>query len=112
MPNFSAAVNGMRVQDAVIDANNTLTYGVFNNVDIRSEHRFDELSTSFEHFILDGAFEFTDRLRTSALPAIPKPSTTTRCRRRCCSTGSAFRSSHTTFAAMRVCRSSATAPPI
>ena len=67
IPNFSAASNGMQVQDAVIDANNTLVYGVFNNVDIRSEHRFDELSTEFKQATLDGTFEFTDRLRATAL---------------------------------------------
>ena len=66
-PNFSAAANGMRVQNAVIDANNTLVYGVFNNVDIRSEHRHDELSTEFKQATLDGAFDITDKLRASAL---------------------------------------------
>lgn len=72
IPNFSAAVNGMSVQDAVIDDNNTLVYGVFNNVDIRSENRFDELSTEFTHVTLDGAFEFTDRLRATALVGYSK----------------------------------------
>ncbi len=67
IPNFSAAVNGMTVQDAVIDANNTLVYGVFNNVDVRSEQRFDELSTEFTHVTLDGAIEITDSLRAYAL---------------------------------------------
>jgi len=67
IPNFSAAVNGMSVQDAIVDANNTLVYGVFNNVDIRSEQRFDELSTEFKHFTLDGSIDFTDRLRGTAL---------------------------------------------
>jgi iron complex outermembrane recepter protein len=66
-PNFSAAANGMRVQNAVIDANNTLVYGVFNNVDIRSEHRHDELSTEFKQATLDGAFDITDKLRATAL---------------------------------------------
>jgi TonB-dependent receptor len=72
VPNFSAAVNGMQVQNAVIDANNTLVYGVFNNVDIRSEHRFDRLSTEFKHITLDGQLEFTDRLRASALVGYSK----------------------------------------
>jgi len=67
IPNFSAAVNGLSVQDAIIDANNTLIYGVFNNVDIRSEQRFDELSTEFKHVTLDGSIDFTDRLRATAL---------------------------------------------
>jgi len=72
VPNFSAASNGMQVQDAVIDANNTLVYGVFNNVDIRSEHRFDSLSTEFKHITLDGQLEFTDRLRANALVGYSK----------------------------------------
>jgi TonB-dependent receptor len=72
IPNFSAAANGINVQDAVIDADNTLVYGVFNNVDIRSEHRFDELSTKFTHVTLDGTYEFTDRLRATALVGYSK----------------------------------------
>ena len=66
-PNFSAAANGITVQDAVIDANNTMVYGVFNNVDIRSEQRYDELKTEFKQVTLDGTFEFTDRLRATGL---------------------------------------------
>ncbi|HEY6644974.1 TonB-dependent receptor [Povalibacter sp.] len=67
IPNFSAAANGITVQDAVIDANNTLVYGVFNNVDIRSEQRFDELSTEFKQATLDGSFAITDTLTATAL---------------------------------------------
>lgn len=72
IPNFSAAANGINVENAVIDANNTLVYGVFNNVDIRSENRFDELSTEFTHVTLDGTFEFSDRLRAAALVGYSK----------------------------------------
>ncbi len=72
VPNFSAAVNGMRVQNAVIDSDNTLVYGVFNNVDIRSEQRFDELSTDFRHVTLDGNFALTDRVRATALAGYSK----------------------------------------
>jgi iron complex outermembrane recepter protein len=67
IPNFSAAANGITVQNAVIDANNDLVYGVFNNVDIRSEQRFDELSTEFKQATLDGTFSITDTLHLSAL---------------------------------------------
>jgi TonB-dependent receptor len=72
VPNFSAAVGGMTVQDSVIDGNNNLIYGVFNNVDIRSENRFDELKTEFTHVTLDGTVEFTDRLRATALAGYSK----------------------------------------
>ena len=37
----------------------TLVTGVFNNVDIRSEHRHDELSTEFKQATLDGSFKIT-----------------------------------------------------
>ena len=67
VPNFSSAANGITVQDAVIDANNTMVYGVFNNVDIRSEQRYDELKTEFKQVTLDGTFEFSDRLRATGL---------------------------------------------
>ena len=53
------------VRDAVIDGTNTLVYGVFNDVDIRSEARFDELRTDFTHITLDGSHEFSDTLRAA-----------------------------------------------
>ena len=52
------------VVDAVVD-NNMLVYGVFNNVDVRSESRFDELTTKFTQVSLTGEHQFTDRLRGS-----------------------------------------------
>jgi TonB-dependent receptor len=67
VPNFSTGANGMRVSDAVIDSTNTLVYGVFNNVDIRSESRYDELTTEFKQFTLDGTQELTDTLKLNAL---------------------------------------------
>ncbi len=42
-------------------------YGVFNDVDIRSEARFDELRTDFTHLTLDGSHEFSETLRLHAL---------------------------------------------
>lgn len=70
VPNFSAAASGMTVVDAVIDDNNTMVYGVFNNVDIRSEQRFDELSTEFKQVTLDGSFEVTDTLTLTGLAGL------------------------------------------
>lgn len=75
VPNFSSAANGIQVADAVLrndgtlqngSPKNTLVYGVFNNVDIRSEQRFDELKTEFTQFTLDGSHEFSDSLTLSA----------------------------------------------
>jgi len=52
------------VRDGVIE-NGALVYGLFDNVDIRSEHRHDEWSTTFKQFSLDGEHRFTDNFRIS-----------------------------------------------
>jgi len=52
--------------DAVIDANNSLVYGVFNDVDIRSEARHDELSTKFTQVSLEGKHSFSDAFNMRA----------------------------------------------
>lgn len=54
------------VRDAVIDANGNLVYGVFDLVDIRSEARYDELTTEFSQYTLSGTHKFTDDFRVSA----------------------------------------------
>jgi TonB-dependent receptor len=53
--------------DAEIDANNSLVYGVFNDVDIRSEARHDELTTKFTQVTLDGTHKFSDAFNMRAL---------------------------------------------
>ncbi|MFY2764003.1 TonB-dependent receptor [Arenimonas sp. MALMAid1274] len=55
------------VRDGVIDANGNLVYGVFDNVDVRSESRVDEQSTEFLQWGLGGEFEFTDDFKVKAL---------------------------------------------
>jgi TonB-dependent receptor len=50
------------VLDGVIE-NGALVYGVFDNVDIRSEHRHDEWSTAFKQISLDGEHRFTDNFK-------------------------------------------------
>lgn len=50
------------VRDAVVE-NGMLVYGLFDNVDIRSESRFDELSTEFLQISLTAEHDFSDRLR-------------------------------------------------
>lgn len=81
VPNFSSAANGIQVADAVLrndgtfldgSPKNTLIYGVFNNVDVRSESRFDELSTKFTQFTLDGSQQLTDTLTLNALAGYAK----------------------------------------
>src|SRR5688572_29031756 len=65
--NGAAAMNNVDVVDAAIDGTNTIVYGVFNDVDTRSEARFDELRTDFTHLTLDGSHEFSETLRLHAL---------------------------------------------
>lgn len=60
------AAAGGQTQIHVLEAevqNNALVYGRFNNVDIRSETRFDELSTEFTQVSLTLDHQFNDRLR-------------------------------------------------
>lgn len=61
----NAAAGGqtqINVRDAAVD-NNALVYGVFDNVDVRSEQRFDELSTEFTQVSFTAEHDFSDRLR-------------------------------------------------
>ena len=51
------------VRDGAIDSRNNLVYGVFDNVDVRSESRYDELSTEFTQLTLTGEHEISDRFR-------------------------------------------------
>jgi iron complex outermembrane recepter protein len=53
--------------DAEIDDTNTLVYGVFNDVDIRSEARHDELTTKFTQVTLEGKHTFSDAFNLRAL---------------------------------------------
>jgi iron complex outermembrane recepter protein len=67
VPNFSANSQGMRVADAQIDSSNSLVYGVFNNVDLRTESRFDKLSTEFTQATLDFSQGITDTIKINGL---------------------------------------------
>ena len=50
------------VRDAAVD-NGMLVYGLFDNVDIRSESRYDVLSTEFTQVSFTAEHDFSDRLR-------------------------------------------------
>jgi TonB-dependent receptor len=52
------------VREAVVE-NNMLVYGVFDNVDIRSESRYDVLSTEYTQISFTAEHDFSDRLRGS-----------------------------------------------
>lgn len=50
------------VRDAAVD-NGMLVYGLFDNVDVRSESRYDVLSTEFTQVSFTAEHDFSDRLR-------------------------------------------------
>jgi iron complex outermembrane receptor protein len=52
---------------AEIDDTNSLVYGVFNDVDIRSEARHDELTTKFTQVSIEGLHKFDDAFNMKAL---------------------------------------------
>jgi len=70
-PVFSTAgaqgIGDVNVVDAFIDNTNTLVYGVFNDVDIRSEARHDELQTEFTQVTLEGSHQFNENFSLRAM---------------------------------------------
>ncbi|RPE75919.1 TonB-dependent receptor [Vulcaniibacterium tengchongense] len=54
------------VRDGAIDGNNALVYGLFDDVDVRSESRYDDWNTEFKQFTLSGEHAFTDDFKLSA----------------------------------------------
>lgn len=70
-PDFSASGaggrNGIIVRDSFVDSNGNMLYGRFDNVDVRSESRYDELSTEFTQVTLNFKHDFNDRFRMDAL---------------------------------------------
>jgi iron complex outermembrane receptor protein len=68
-PSFSSTgatnggINGVVVRSATIDANNNLVAGTFDNVDIRSEHRYDINDTKFRQHVLSLEQGITDTLK-------------------------------------------------
>ncbi|GGE19948.1 TonB-dependent receptor [Polymorphobacter glacialis] len=57
---------------AVVDANNSLVSGSFNNVDVRVESRYDELETEFQQYTGSLHQEFGDRVRLDLLGGYSK----------------------------------------
>jgi TonB-dependent receptor len=53
------------VRDGVVDSNGALVYGLFDDVDIRSESRHDEWNTVFKQLGLEGEHKFTDNFKIS-----------------------------------------------
>jgi iron complex outermembrane recepter protein len=71
-PEFGKPYMSVRTFDT--DANGTLVYGVFDNVDIRVEAREDELRTIFTQYTLSGSHQLTDDLKISGLLGTSKSS--------------------------------------
>ena len=65
--NGASGINDVDLVDGEIDDTNSLVYGVFNDVDIRSEARHDELTTEFTQVTLDGKHSFSDSVTLNAL---------------------------------------------
>jgi iron complex outermembrane receptor protein len=63
----AAGINDVNPVDAVVDDTNTLVYGIFNDVDIRSESRHDELSTKFTQIGLEAEHSFSESFTISGL---------------------------------------------
>jgi len=55
------------VLDWVIDDKNSMVYGLFDDVDVRSENRYDRWETKFEQYSLSLEHEFTDSFRLFAI---------------------------------------------
>lgn len=55
------------VRDGVVSSNGNLVYGLFDDVDVRSESRYDELTTTFKQANLNLDHEFSDSFRMNAL---------------------------------------------
>jgi hypothetical protein len=78
-------INDVNPLAAEIDSNNSLVYGLFNDVDIRSEARHDELTTKFTQISLEGKHSFSDAFNMHAMVGFAEEATTIQCRPRCCS---------------------------
>ncbi len=65
--NGNSQTGAMNVLSYQIDDTNTLTAASFENATIRSENRFDELSTEFTQVTLHAKHEFTDSFRIDGM---------------------------------------------
>ena len=64
--NGATGIGGVTVTDAAIEGT-SLVYGAFNGVDIRSELRYDELSTKFQQLTLNLEHRFGDMLEVRGM---------------------------------------------
>lgn len=62
----ATGINATVVRDYALEGDN-LVYGVFDNVDLRSENGFERHITKYHQFTLSGTHEFSDTFRLRAL---------------------------------------------
>ena len=109
-PDFSAGGAGGRagidVLSYTIDARNNLIAGAFNDVDIRSEARYDELSTEFTQVSLSLSHEISDNLHLNALIGSSESDHDNPIQTTLFSTAPTSTATRTTIAPTTVCRSS------
>lgn len=55
------------VREGAVSSSGNLVYGLFDDVDLRSESRFDELETQFTQFTLNGDWQVNDSFRLIGL---------------------------------------------
>lgn len=68
MPNFSSSLSAVRARQIEIDsATGNMVYGLFDDVDVRSEQRHDELETEFTQFTLGAEHDFSDTWHLNAM---------------------------------------------
>jgi TonB-dependent receptor len=63
----TCGIADINVTAATIDARNTMVAGTFDDVDLRTENRFDELDTKFTQLTLSGEHQLTDQIKLEAL---------------------------------------------
>jgi len=51
------------IRSGIVDGDNNLVQGVFDNVDLRTQSAYDELETEFQQYTFTATHEFSDRLR-------------------------------------------------
>ncbi len=62
----------MIIRDGAVDGDRNLIYGVFDNVDMRSQASFTKFTTTFQQYTMDFTQKFGDRFKISGLGGYAK----------------------------------------
>ncbi|MDB5457524.1 MAG: TonB-dependent receptor [Caulobacter sp.] len=63
----SAGKSATIIRDGVVNDSHSLVYGLFDNVDMRSQSSYTEATTTFQQYTLDFSHKFTDRFRVNGM---------------------------------------------